>query len=161
MSTPSAISLSPRSSGIWLSGLLLLLCLHLTFLGSSEEMLPSPGDFYAFRLCTATSTSSFSIGRRSLSASCVGVWLLWSRLVSMDGVCSCIGHFSTQWFRTAVHSVRMFPLLSSMTADLSCWVLVRALRVFRPLYCFLTSFPSLCSCTSPQRTLPLPPSSSS
>ena len=34
-------------------------------------------------------------------------------------------------FRTAVLSVRMFPLLSSMTADLCRWVLVRALRVFK------------------------------
>ena len=44
----------------------------------------------------------------------------------------------------------MFPLLSSMTADLCCWLLVRALRVL-----FLTSFPSLCYCTAPKSTLPL------
>ena len=50
----------------------------------------------------------------------------------------------------------MFLLLSSMTADLCCWLLVRDLRVL-----FKTTFPSLCSSTVPQSTLPLLPSSSS
>ena len=53
-------------------------------------MLSIPGDFPAFRLLTASSTSSLSTGR--LSALCVCVWLLSSRLGS--GVRSCIG--STQ-----------------------------------------------------------------
>ena len=50
------------------------------FLDRSEGMLSTPGDFPALVLRTASSASSLSTGR--LSASCVGVWLLWSRLVS-------------------------------------------------------------------------------
>ena len=98
------------------------------FLSSSESegMLSTHGDFPAFRLCTASSTSSLSTGR--LSSSCVGVWLLWSRLV--PGWISYLYRplqYSVHRFRTAVHSVKMIPLLLSMTADLCCWVLVRAL----------------------------------
>ena len=37
--------------------------------------------------------------------------------------------YSVRRFRTAMLSVRMFPLMSAMSTDLSCWVLVRALRV--------------------------------
>ena len=37
--------------------------------------------------------------------------------------------YSVHRFRTAVLSDRMFPVLYPMTADLCCWVLVRALRV--------------------------------
>ena len=51
-----------------------------SFLGSSEGMLSTPGDFPAIRLRTAYSTYSLNKGR--LSTSCVGVWSLWSRLVS-------------------------------------------------------------------------------
>ena len=50
------------------------------FLSSSERRLSNPGDTSAFRLCTASATSSFSTGR--LWASLVWVWLLWSKLVS-------------------------------------------------------------------------------
>ena len=49
----------------------------------------------------------------------------------------------------------MLPLLSSMTVDLCCWVSVGAWGCCRPLCCFLTSFPSLCSCTAPRSTFPL------
>ena len=87
----------------------------------------------------------------------MGVWLLWSRLVSGCSPYLCRSlQYSVHWFRTAVLSVRMSLLLSSMTADLCFWLLVRALRVL-----FITSFPSLCSCTAPQSALSLLPSSSS
>ena len=49
------------------------------FLSSSEGMLSTRGDLPAFRLCTASSNSSLSKGR--LSSCCMGVWLLWTRLV--------------------------------------------------------------------------------
>ena len=52
-------------------------------LSSSEGMLSNPEDFPTFRLRTASSTVFFTTGR--LSASCVVVWLLWSRLVSRWG----------------------------------------------------------------------------
>ena len=138
--------LSRRSSSLTIYLLLLLLLLSLLsffllllFLSSSEGMLSTPGDFPAFGLRTASSTSSFSTGR--LSASCERVWLLWSRLVS--GWSSQLYRslqYSVYWFRTALLFVRMFPLLSSMTADLCCWLLLRTLRVL-----LLTSFASLCS----------------
>ena len=96
------------------------------FLSSSEGKLSTPGDFPALGLCTASSTSSFGTGR--LSACCVGVWLLWSRQVSGWSLQFYRSlQYSVHWFRTAVLSVRMFRLLSSMTADLYCWLLVRML----------------------------------
>ena len=90
--------------------------------------------------------------------------------------CTCLYRLlqcSAHWFRTAVLSVRIFSLLSSMTADLLCfpsgyfhcclrWLLTYAVAYWwepwgccRPLCCFLTSFPSLCSCTALQSTLHL------
>ena len=69
--------------------------------------------------------------------------------------------YSVHEFRTVVFSVRVIPLLSSKTADLCCWVLVRACGCCRPPCCFLASFPSLYSCTATQSTFPTLPSSSS
>ena len=48
MSAPLAIPLSPRSVAMP------------PFLSSPEGMLPTPGDFPAFRLCTSSSTSALS-----------------------------------------------------------------------------------------------------
>ena len=106
------------------------------FLSSLGGKLSTLGDFPACRLCTASLTSSVCTVR--LLASCVGVWLLYSRLVSE---CSSQLYRPLQYwvhpFRTDVLSIGTFLLLSSMTAD------------------------SCCLGLSPQSTLPLLPSSSS
>ena len=106
------------------------------FLSSSGGKLSTLGDFPACRLCTASLTSSVCTVR--LLASCVGVWLLYSRLVSE---CSSQLYRPLQYwvhpFRTDVLSIGTFLLLSSMTAD------------------------SCCLGLSPQSTLPLLSSSSS
>ena len=112
-------------------------------------MLSIPKDFPAFRLHTASSATSLSTGR--LSASCVWVWLLWSWLVS--GWSSQVYRplqYSVHLFRTAELSVRMFPLLSSMTADLCCWVLVRVLRVLYAslLFPVIIPFSTFLHCSS-------------
>ena len=70
----------------------------------------------------------------------------------LDRVRSCIGHSSTvHWFRTAVLSQDV----STAVFD-DCWPILLG----RQSRCFLTSLPSLYSCTAPKSTLPLLPSSS-
>ena len=88
---------------------------------------------HSWRLsCTTSSTSSLST---VVSQPLVwGVWLLW---VTLDSASGCF------------HCCLWWPL----TYAVESWR--EPLGCCRPPSCFLTSFPSLCSCTSPQSTCPL------
>ena len=96
-------------------------------LNRSEGKLSTPGDFPAFRLCIASTTSSLRTGRlsaRFVGSSYSGVgWC-------PERVRGCVGHRSTQSSGSEQPCfVRTFSLMSSLTADLGCWALERALRV--------------------------------
>ena len=126
-SSPSAIPSSPISSGISLSGLLLLSRLHSSV--ARRECCPLLQPFLLSDCAQPLQPlPSAQTGFQPLvwGSGCSGVGYC------LDGVRNCTGHCSTQSTgleQLCFPSGFFFPLLSSMTADLCCWSLVRALRV--------------------------------